>query len=287
MLKHPGAAHRLNSSPHIMTKQDQLETVQEEKMSPRFPFALAAALMFLGSAHASTIATIQTQPSGTPGQTADNGPVITAILSQPGMFNGRAYSNWALFVNDGTGGMEVYASAAAMSGFGYTPAVGDIVNVTGTYAPYHQIPSLSPLTAITPVSSGNSVPPPLLRTIADINLMPLPLTVGGYMVQLDNVTIAGQSGTFGLSDSPPGATITDATGTMRFYYWQSNFSAANVNLFGQPVPTEPVSMIGFVSVYVDHAEFHPITIIPEPAALGVLASGVLIMLRRRRCRWVD
>ncbi len=241
-----------------------------------------ASLVTLTSANASNIATIEAQPTGTPGLTIDSGPVVTAIVSQPGTFNGKTYTSWSFLINDGTGSLHVYASAAVLSGLGYTPTVGDAITVTGTYSPYHQIPQLTTPTAISVSSSGNAIPAPLTKTISAIKQSPLPLDIGGYMVELDQATITGQSGFFGTTDSPPSATITDATGSMKLYYWPGTFSAANSNLFGQAIPTDPVSVIGFVSIYSGAAEFNPISIVPEPVAVSLLAMGGLALFWRQR-----
>ena len=246
-------------------------------------FASAAALFVsFTSAHASNIATIEAQPVNTAGLILDSSPVITAILSQPGVLNGRTYTNWSFLVSDGTGAIEIFGSGAAFSGFGYTPAVGDIITATGSYVPYHEIPALSTLTAVSVISSGNAVPDPLVRTVADLNHAPMPLSIGGYVIDLNNATIAGQGSTFGTTDGPFGATVTDASGTMTFWYWPSSQSSANSNLFGQAVPTGPVNMRGIVSVYSGTAEFHPLSIVPEPSAMVMLAAGGLVILRRRR-----
>jgi hypothetical protein len=68
---------------------------------------------------------------------------------------------------------------------------------------------------------------------------------------------------------------------------------ANANLDGMAIPTGPVNMTGFVSVYgsgaTADAEFSPISItaapVPEPGSLVLLASGIaaaaMMFLRRK------
>ena len=190
-------------------------------MSKRSVIAFLSAgalLITLTSADASTIAMVEAQPSATTGQTIDGGAVVTAVLSQPGVVNGRNYSSWAFTINDGSGSMHVYANGPVLTALGYAPTVGDIISVTGTYSPYHQIPELITPTAISLVGSGGSVPPPLVRNISQINQSPLPLDLGGYLIRLDDVTITGQGTTFTAADGPLTATITDSSGTMTFYH---------------------------------------------------------------------
>jgi hypothetical protein len=246
--------------------------------------ACAVVLALAGVAMASSVAQIEAAGSGV--QTVDNAggqyPVITAILSAPGTVNAKSYSSYSFLVNDGTGSMDVYGS---LSGLGYTPTVGDAISATGTYGPYHQIPELGTLTALTQETTGNAVPPILLGTISTLNQTTLPLNVAGYEWTLDNVMISGAGtpgNTFGNANSPSGATITDVGGnSMSFYYWPTSYSVANANLYSMVIPssTTLVDMTGFVSVYPGSpAEFNPISITvaptPEPGTLVLLGAGL-------------
>ena len=108
-----------------------------------------------------------------------------------------------------------------------------------------------------------------------------PFTTAGYMLELDNVTIGGISGAFGVANLT--GTITDSgSNSMTLYYWPTSYSVANANLFGQAIPTGPVNMTGFVSVYNSVAEFTPmtVTVVPEPGTAGP-------SWRRLRCRGSD
>jgi hypothetical protein len=142
------------------------------------------------------------------------------------------------------------------------------------------------LTAISAVSSGNAVPAPTVITIPDINVAVTPQNLEGYMLELDNVTISGQPGPLDGSNSPAGAKITDGSGNnMTFYYWPTSYSVANANLTGMAVPTGPVNMTGFVSVYSGTAEFTPMTItsVPEPSVVALLVlAGLGLVFRFRR-----
>jgi hypothetical protein len=237
---------------------------------------------FANSAMAETIA----QMEGSAGTgTITTNPVISAILCQPGVVNGKTYSNWSFLINDGTGSMDVYGT---MPG-GYTPVVGNTVSVSGTYSPYHQIPEMGTVTAISATGAA-AVPAPVGTTIPIINVSTLPSSVAGYMLELDGVTISGISGNFDGSNLQ--GTITDGShNSMTLYYWPTSYSVENANLTG-PIPTGRVNMTGFVSVYgtPGTAEFTPMTIgtaapVPEPGTMVLLASGLAaaaIMFLRRK-----
>lgn len=234
------------------------------------------------ASRASLISSVEDQTSGTTA-TLDQNPVITEILSQPGTVNGRTYTNWSILVNDGSGSIDLFGALPA--GTSFTPAVGDALSVSGTYSPFDQIPEVASMTAVTLISTGNSVPAPLNVTIPDINITPtLPLSVAGYFLSLNNVTISGGSGNFGTSTMT--LTITDpASNSMTMFYWPTSYSVANVNLNGTAIPTGPVNLTGFVDEFSGTPEFVPMTITaaaPEPASLAALGLGALALLARRR-----
>jgi hypothetical protein len=251
--------------------------------------ALAVAIAaFAAPTLASTIGQIEAAGAGS--ATLDDGgtgtfPVITAILSAPGTVNGKAYSSYAVQVEDGTGAAVLFGKLPA--GSTYVPTVGDGITAAGTYGPYNQIPEISTLTAITNVSSGNAVPSPLSVTIPQVNVTALPETIAGYMLTLSDVTITGQASgaTFGITNQT--LSVTDGTNSMTLYYWPTSYSSANANLFGQAVPTTPVDITGFVDVFSGTSpEFIPLSItpaaVPEPTLLAALPVLTLGLARRRR-----
>ncbi|MGD0542740.1 MAG: hypothetical protein ABSB33_14595, partial [Tepidisphaeraceae bacterium] len=218
----------------------------------------------------------------TPASTFDPTPtstpaIITAILSKPGTFNGKTYTSYAIFANDGTGSADVFGKLP--TGSTYTPTVGDDVSgVTGTWSPYQQIPELESMTSISANSSGNPVPAIGTTTIPLLNVATLSYSIAGYLLDLDNVTITGQTAgeKFGITNIA--LTVTDTLGnSMELYYWPTSYSAANVNLFGETIPTGPVDISGFGSVYTPavgaaEPEFNPISMVsvPEPVSAGLL-----------------
>jgi fibronectin-binding autotransporter adhesin len=249
--------------------------------------ALLCALSANALAQAIPIGTLQT--SGTVGAPCTVDGVITQVLSMPGAVNGIGGTGgagvvytYAFYVNDGTGGLDVYG--ALPPGSTYVPTVGDTVKVTGNYAPFHQLPEITPDTSITKTGTA-SVPAPSVLTIGYIDQdiaynsqtntssgtagSVLPNDLAGIMVTLNNVKItgAGTPGTlFGTSNSPGGANVTSGSDSMTFYYWPSSYSLANTNIAKTVIPSGYVNMTGSVSVYGNGSnipEFNPISITPS------------------------
>jgi len=218
--------------------------------------------------------------------TLNSDPVVTAILSQPGTFGGHTYTGWSFLVNDGTGSLDIFASASSLTTLGYTPTVGDALSISGTYSPFHQIPEIETLTAISKVGSGAPAGP-VVQTIPTLNQTTLPLSTAGYLVEVDNVTISGTPATFPAANNS--YTITDsANNSMTLYYWYTSYSTDGA-MSGNTVPTGPVDIIGFDSVFPGSPgapEFTPIAInpVPEPTTMGLCAGGALLMLMFRSRR---
>jgi hypothetical protein len=255
---------------------------------------IAAALSTLaagGIAQAQTsgnIATVESNPSGT-AVTVNSDPIVTAVVSVPGVtVNGYAYSakSGTFLIEDPSGGMEVYGTNVS----GYTPTVGDSLTIAGTYAPFDQIPELSGGAAlsISVISTGNTppLPTPQTTTVSAVDVTTLPQSLTGQLLELDDVTITGQTAgeTFGTADLT--LTMTDSTGTEELFYYPHDFSVANANMFGETIPTGPVDIEGIAAVYPSTTtpEFYPIAIVPEPSsmALAALGGGAILMIVRRR-----
>ncbi len=247
--------------------------------------ALASAIGMSGSsllAQSGNISYIENNvASGTTGVSITSDPVITAILSQAGVTDGKTYSSWSFLVNDGTGSMDVFGALPS----GYTPAVGDAISVTGKYSPYNQIPELTTNApfSISQVSSGNTVPAIGVNTVQNLNVDTLPLSIAGYEWTVDNATL-GSFTTFGTANQT--GTITDSTGSMTMYYWESSYSMALQNLDGMtPQAGQLYDVTGFMDVYNSSSpEFIPISIVavPEPTTLALAGLGGLSLLFFRR-----
>jgi hypothetical protein len=222
--------------------------------------------------------------------TLNSDPVVTEILSQPGTYGGHTYTGWSFLVNDGTGSLDIFATAASLTTLGYTPTVGDALSISGTYSPFHQIPEIETLTAISAVSSGNPVPSASIATIPQLNVPTLPLNIAGYFIELQNVTIGGtgQFPTFPTYAQATTATetytVTDsANNSMTLFDWVTSYSM-DAAMGGNTVPTGPVDIYGFDSVFGGTSpEFTPIGIIPvpEPTTIGLFGGGALLMLMFR------
>ncbi len=259
--------------------------------------AVAALLGIAGNAIASSIAAVEAQANNTPAS-LDQNPVITAILSAPGTVNGLTYTNWSFLVNDGTGSLDIFGKMPA--GNPYVPTVGDAISASGTYSPFHQIPEVASLTAISQISTGNPVPPIGSIGIPALNVPTQPFTNVEYLWTVRNVTVSNGTdlvpSTWGTSNLS--LTITDSgNNSMTLFYWPTSYSMVNANLFGKATPTGAVDITGFVSVFGTGlsavAEFTPLSITPaspapEPAswilALVGGACGLTLACRRQKSR---
>jgi len=251
------------------------------------------------NALAQDAATIYSDPSGTVvtwDNTSGQYPVIDAILSQAGATSGtHTYTTWSFLAQDGDGSLDVFS---ALTGLGYTPTVGDAITVTGTYSPFHQIPEIESVTAITQISSGNSPAAAKILTIPSLNVATLPEGIAGHLIEVQNVTISG-AGTNGYFPTYAQAntgtetfTMTDGSShSMTLFDWVTSYSTCAA-FGGDLVPSGLVTVIGFDSVFTSGtsstAEFTPIEIIglqvPEPTTMVLCGAGGLLatIIRLRR-----
>ena len=291
------------TSPEIFVKNPQAEEKIEKQSQLQTPILMkrnyflltgliaSTVVMFGANALAQDIATVEAQLTGTPASLTSD-PVVTAILSQPGTYGGHAFTGWSFLVQDATGSLDIFASAASLTTLGYTPTVGDELSLAGTYSPFHQIPEIETLTAISKVGAAVA-PGPVVQTIPNLNVPTLPFSIAGYLLEVQNVTISGGgafSTTFpNYAGGNVSYTITDGSGnSMVFYDWVTSYSTA-ANMGGNAVPTGPVDLIGFDSVFAGppaSPEFTAMEIIqvPEPTTLCLCGGGGLLalMFRLRR-----
>jgi hypothetical protein len=261
---------------------------------------VSTAVLSASNALASSAATIETFANNTTGVTYDNAsgayPVITAILSAPvGSLDGYTYTKYAMFAADSTGSIDLYG--ALPGGTSFTPAVGDGISFSsGTYSPYDQIPELEFVTGSTLslTSTGNAVSSPSVYTIPELTASgtgAIPLTMAGYLVTLDNVSLYSNAGATtpvsGNFATHANTTLyaKDASGNiMEVYVWASSYSTDGA-LGGTPIPTGTVDITGFI----DQSGTYPvelvpmaITPVPEPATLTLCAGGLLMLALRLR-----
>lgn len=259
----------------------------------------SAAVLSASNALASDASTIFGLSSGT-AVTYDNAsgayPVISAILSQPGTLDGYTYSSWSILAADSTGSLDLFG--ALPSGTSFTPAAGQAISVSGTYSPFHQIPEIGTLTALSLISSGNAVSPPGVYTILTLTASgtgPIPQSIAGQLVTLDNVSLYTDSaatipvsGNF-ATHANVALYAKDAGGNiMEIYDWASSYSTCGA-LGGTPIPTGLVDITGFVSqssTFPPELTPYSITSVPEPATLSLCGAGGLLMLVSRLRRKV-
>jgi hypothetical protein len=252
-------------------------------------FALASAVIVGVASAAPTLASNISEIEGMASGTAvmlDSNPVVTALGSVPGSGDGYTYSNYAIFAQDNTGGVDLFGHLP--TGDTYVPAVGDDIGAAGTYSPFDSIPEIATLTSLTQVSSGNTVPAPLVVTLPQ--LVSPTNSILGYVVQLNNVLITQQNSGNPVPGSFPHHangtyTLTDSMGNnpTTLFQWASSYSTAGA-LGGTAVPTGLVNIVGTVDSFDGTTEVIPfsITQAPEPASVGMLGIGGLGLLRRRR-----
>jgi len=196
-------------------------------------------------------------------------------------------------------------------------AVGQGINAQGQVSPFHSEAELGFSTNaalgnyIAVTSSGNPVPTTPIYVISNVNYVAaitnasygspggLNPALSGMYIELQNVTISGSTGSF-MSTFPTYAqantgdesyTITDNGGSMTFFDYVTSYSTAGA-LGGHAVPTGPVTLYGFLSVFPSTGlpggglpEFTATMIVPEPSTIllaGVGLAGGLLALRRRR-----
>jgi hypothetical protein len=251
-------------------------------------------ILFASNALADSAATIFGYPATTL-VTYDNVsgsyPVVSAVLSQPGAVDGYTYTTYSFLAQDSTGSLDIFSP---LTGLGYTPTAGDAISVSGTYSPFHQIPEIATITSISLHSTGNAVSSPGVFTIPTLTASgtgPIPQSIAGHLVTLDNVSLYTDSaatipvsGNF-ATHANVALYAKDGSGNiMEVYDWASSYSTCGA-LGGTPIPTGLIDITGFLSQSGTFApEITPfsITSVPEPSTLALSALGGLALLLKFR-----
>jgi predicted extracellular nuclease len=124
-------------------------------------------------------------------------------ITTEGLVTARFYNGY--FIEDPAGGawnaLWVYDSAN-------TPALGDLVRVTGTVIEYNNLTELSNLTAYEFVSGGNALPAPVVLSTVNVSQEQWE----GVLVRVENVTVINDSlgyGEWSVSDGSGDVVIDD------------------------------------------------------------------------------
>jgi len=247
-------------------------------------------------------------------------PIITDLASQPGVYGGHTFTGWSALAADETGSLDLFISQASLTnltGHTTTMAVGDGVNVAGANAPFHSEAELGfstvassnnyfYITSTTTAANLAAQGAPPVFTINQVNYVAaisnspggLVAGVSAQYIELQNVTFSGSTGSF-MSVFPNYAqanvvsesyTITDGSGSMELFDYVTSYSTAAA-LGGTAVPTGPVDVYGFLSVFPSSGlpggglpEFTATEIVPEPSAFVLAGMGLLGLLAIRRRR---
>jgi hypothetical protein len=247
-----------------------------------------SALTAMSSARGSTIAQVTATPTGTTGQTI-TGATITGIRT-----NSATYG-YSFFLQDSTGFDLAYEIPAA-SFSGFTPALGDVINVgPGENDPYTNATYSYTLNEYATDTADGAPTASLVSTGATL---PVGATITGASllsdasdqkyyddnVILSSVTFAaanvGQSFTAGTT-----YTVTDTADSDTVAVYIPTPTPGS-QLTGT-IPSGPVNIEGIVYPYTSGVELNlfsssNVTAVPEPASCGLLAAGAAALLFRRR-----
>jgi hypothetical protein len=229
---------------------------------------------------AQTVADVDSQASGTVGTVNDNA-VVTAVLSSNS-------TEATYLLQDSTGAIEGFDIPNAG---GSNPVAGDVVNLSGAFEPFHELPELETKSGVataseTIVSTGNSLPADIVYPLADLQNGS---TAGGAALleigDLDNVTFV-ETGDFTTANENSNEDFEVTDGSLIGQVFISSSSP----LFNTPIPTGPVDIHGYLSIFsstpdndfeFDLLGTNPITAVPEPASIGLLVAGASLLLRRK------
>jgi hypothetical protein len=245
-------------------------------------------------------------------------PIVSALLSTPGTVHGRTYTNYAFYVNDTTGGMDVFSPSSTLSSLGYTPQLGDALDIKGTYEPFDGFPEVSVLTKAATQSTGNLYPGPVMGAniayiLSDVANNSQTVTSGtvtttigpnditAQLVTMNNVwlTSAGTAtpqSSFGTANTTGSVYLNDSSGSCSFFYWPSSYSVPLSNLYGQAInygPSNLYNMTGFFDIFGGAPEFVPFVVtpiapVPEPGTLALIGTATAVAtvtyIRRKRSK---
>jgi hypothetical protein len=246
----------------------------------------AAVFANLGAAAASASGTAVTV-------TSNSGPP-PEVVTISNVLNVSATNGFNLDVQDSSGGVELFRfpTSAFATPSTFTPAVGDVIDVTATNSPFNGNNEFSNVAASVTLDHTGTFTPTAIKTTqandAFAGVTPADKIFLDETVTLNNVTITpvtanqtafAQNGTYDA---------TDAFGTTLLFINAATSASAVGAFIGQNIPTGPVNVTGFVDWFStgSEIEINPTAIVaaPEPAALGLLAAAGTLMAIKRRGR---
>ncbi len=153
---------------------------------------------------------------------------VGAVVTVRGIAtNGSELGN-VRYMQDNTAGIAAYGSTLS------TVSRGDSIEITGTVKSYSELLEIDPITNLTIINSGNTLPNPLLITPAQIDE-----TKESQLVQInDAIFTTSPGGTFS-SNTAYNFTANGETSTI--------YVNSSSQLIGQTVPSGPANLIGLAS----------------------------------------
>jgi len=244
---------------------------------------------------------------------------VDTIMSQPGVYGGHTYTGWSVLVGDASGSLDVFTSSSSAAAAGWTPAEGQTVSLTATYSPYHSIPEIATVTAVTVSGVGEplwnspgvqgsgsqvvTIPPVLANPFnSGSPYLPLAQNLAAYMVEIKNVTISGQGALTTFPATNEAMYLNDSSGNqLTMYFWYTSYSCDGM-MVGAPIPGNnpkapygPIDVYGMLTSYPSVSagitnwqdELLPTAFvqeIPEPSSFMLAGVGLLSLLAviRRR-----
>ena len=153
---------------------------------------------------------------------------IGATVTVEGIITNGAELGGIRYFQDTTAGIAAYSSS--MSGV----LRGDSVLITGTIKDYNELLEIDPVTSFTVLSSGNTLPTPVVITPAQIDE-----SKEGHLVKINNATFTTTPGGSFASNSSYSFI---ASGQTSIIYIRSNHP-----LIGETIPSGPVNLTGIAT----------------------------------------